>query len=95
MLQDVMELRAHMAVDGAATLQRQGFLDTAQEILLQYRGSAGSEAAAAIAEAELRIALAQASCHISLLGPAPNAMCHAGLLHLKTSSTRSKPHRPD
>ncbi len=64
-------------VNGAAALQRQGFLDAAQEILLQYRGSAGSEAAAAIAEAELRIALAQASCHIPLLGPAPNAMCHA------------------
>ena len=61
-LQDVMELRAQMAVSGAAALQRQGFLDAAQEILQQYRGSTGSEAAAATAEAELRIALAQACC---------------------------------
>ena len=48
-----------MAVGGATALQRQGFLDAAQEILLQYRGSAGFEAAATTAEAELRIALAQ------------------------------------
>ena len=80
-----MELRAHMAVNGAAALQRQGFLDAAQEILLQYRGSAGSEAAAATAEAELRIALAQASCYIPLMWPPPNAMCHASLLHLGKS----------
>ena len=54
------ELRAQMAVLGAAVLQRQGSLDAAQEILVQYRGSAGSSAAAVTAEAELSIALAQA-----------------------------------
>lgn len=58
-LQDIMELRAHMAVGGAGALQRQGFLDAAQEILLQYRGSAGFETAATTAEAELCISLAQ------------------------------------
>ncbi len=57
-----MDLRAQMAVSGAAALQRQGFLDAAHEILQQYRGSAGSEAAAATAEAELCIALAQVCC---------------------------------
>ena len=62
MPQDVMDLRAQMAVSGAAALQRQGFLDASHEILQQYRGSAGSEAAAATAEAELRIALAQVCC---------------------------------
>ena len=45
-MQEVTALRAQMAVLGAAALQRQGFLDAAQEILLQYRGSAGSSAAA-------------------------------------------------
>lgn len=64
-MQDVMDLRAQMAVSGAAALQRQGFLDAAQEILQQYRGSAGAEAAAATAEAELRIVLAQACCYVS------------------------------
>ena len=59
-MQEVTALRAQMAVLGAAALQRQGFLDAAQEILLQYRGSAGSSAAAVTAEAELSIALTQA-----------------------------------
>lgn len=61
-VQEVTELRAAMAVKGAAALQQAGFLDAAQEILGQFRGSAGAGAAAAVAEAELRIALAQVCC---------------------------------
>ena len=34
-----MELRAHVAGNCACDLQRQGFLDAALEMLLQYRGN--------------------------------------------------------
>ena len=87
MVQDVMDLRARMAVSGAAALQRQGFLDAAHEILQQYRGSAGSEAAAATAEAELRIALAQVCCFavrmfeectVALINRRLRALCKQG-----------------
>lgn len=53
------QLRADMALGGAAALERQGFLDTAQEILHQFASSAGASAAAATAEAKLRLLLAQ------------------------------------
>ena len=38
-LQNIMELRALMAGNGACALQRQGFLDAALEMLLQCRGT--------------------------------------------------------
>ncbi len=58
-LQAVMELRAEVALGGVAALERQGFLDTAQEILHQFAATAGTSAAAATAEAKLRLLLAQ------------------------------------
>lgn len=58
-LQMVTNLRAEVALSGATALEKQGFLDTAREILQQFEPSAGPSAAAATQEAKLRIALAQ------------------------------------
>jgi len=58
-VQAVMQLRAELALGGAAALERQGFLDTAQEILSQFAAGTGASAAAATAEAKMRLFLAQ------------------------------------
>lgn len=50
-------MRREVALDGAAALDRQGFLDTAQGLLGAARAGVG---AARFAEAQLRIRLAQA-----------------------------------
>jgi hypothetical protein len=71
-LQVVTSLRAEVALCGAAMLERQGFLDSAREILQQSASSAGPAAAAAASEAKLRLALAQVGHDI-----------RPGLLHLE------------
>ena len=56
-----MRLRREVALDGAAALGRQGFLDAAQGLLGAARAGV---APARFAEAQLRIRLAQACMHL-------------------------------
>ncbi len=61
--QTVVRLRGAVTLGGAGALERQGFLDSAQELLA---AAGGTVAHAALAEAQLRIRLAQvriAGCH--------------------------------
>ena len=53
-------MRREVALDGAAALGRQGFLDAAQDLLGAARAGVGL---ARFAEAQLRIRLAQACLH--------------------------------
>ena len=56
-VQEVMRLRGEVALGCACALERQGFADTAQELLSLASATVPSSA---LAEAQLRICLAQA-----------------------------------
>lgn len=82
-VQAVMQLRAELALGGAAALERQGFLDTAQEILSQFAAGTGDSAAAATAEAKMRLFLAQ----VQVL-PSPDAPVDLNLIGLSAELLR-------